>query len=240
MTHRAALRPRAWALIGALALAMLASGAWAAEIRGVVTALQEGRIRIEVEGSAKPRVGDPVRITWKLGERVLEAGRAEVDEVGTGFVMARVKEGNPNIEMQATIDSAATDRPAPSTEAGGTGGPGKDGAEAPANGTAPAVPADDPAGEIRVVQTSWPIEEGRWGWEIHLAGPAEALDRVRAVLYRLHPTFPDPDRRIDTRANGFQLRTSGWGTFTVKIEIEYEGGRKEAREHRLTFSARSK
>jgi hypothetical protein len=214
-----------------LAFATTPTRALAAEIKGRITALQEGRIRIELEGGLRPKAGDPVKITWKLGERVLDAGKAEVEEVGDGFAMARVKEGNPNINMQAVIVTDDPQRPSGAVESR---------LPAPQAGRAAPRSSGEVSGvrtgkEIRVVQTSRPAGDDRWDWEIHLEGPDSALDEVRAVVYRLHPTFPDPDRRIDARSNGFQLRTNGWGTFTVKIDIEFIDGRTERREHHLQF-----
>jgi len=76
---------------------------------------------------------------------------------------------------------------------------------------------------IRIVQSNKKREtEDRWDWEVHVAGEEKELDEIEYVEYTLHQTFPNPIRRISNRATGFQLKTSGWGTFTLYIRIHYK------------------
>ncbi len=77
---------------------------------------------------------------------------------------------------------------------------------------------------LTIVQTSEEAGKGYWDWEIHLEGSDDELDRVKYVEYVLHETFPDPIRKISDRSSGFQLETSGWGTFRVYITIKLRTG----------------
>jgi hypothetical protein len=45
------------------------------------------------------------------------------------------------------------------------------------------------------------------------ADTPDRLDEVTAVIYRLHPTFRDPVRRVTDRRSDFEVRTAGWGEF---------------------------
>ncbi len=103
-----------------------------------------------------------------------------------------------------------------------------------------AAPSPPRAGPVTVAQTSRYLGQddagdGRWAWEIHLEDTAASLDQVRNVTYYLHPTFPNPRRQVSDRASGFQLETSGWGTFMVELDIQFADGRVERRHHQLVF-----
>ena len=58
-----------------------------------------------------------------------------------------------------------------------------------------------------------------YAWCVFLDEPASVLDQVTAVEYVLHPTFPDPVRRIWEREHCFALLTEGWGTFGVEARV---------------------
>lgn len=77
--------------------------------------------------------------------------------------------------------------------------------------------------------------ENWWDWEIHLEGPQEELESIEYVEYTLHETFPNPVRRRSNPRDGFKLKTSGWGVFTVYMRIHYKSGKDEIREHFLQF-----
>ncbi len=108
---------------------------------------------------------------------------------------------------------------------------------------------------IRIVQSNQKRQnEDRWDWEVHLEGDNaklgtslaerakakkdnEELDGIEYVEYTLHETFPNPVRRSYNRNDGFQLKTSGWGIFTVYIRIHYkdEKRRDNLQELQLRF-----
>lgn len=45
------------------------------------------------------------------------------------------------------------------------------------------------------------------------------LDNVERVVYHLHPTFPNPDREVSSRANNFELTLQAWGQFTLRADV---------------------
>lgn len=78
-----------------------------------------------------------------------------------------------------------------------------------------------------------------WDWTIFVKGPNDVLDQIEYVEYALHPTFPNPVRVINERSHGpyaFPLSTSGWGTFTVKVNIYYKDGTYQQLSHYLKFA----
>ena len=84
---------------------------------------------------------------------------------------------------------------------------------------------------------------GLWDWEIQLAddNPAQ-LDEIRSVTYGLHPAFPNPNRIVHERANGFRLKMSSaiaqnetWGRFDVRVTILMKDGRREYQTVPLEF-----
>ncbi|MDQ0306115.1 serine/threonine protein kinase [Kitasatospora herbaricolor] len=54
---------------------------------------------------------------------------------------------------------------------------------------------------------------------VFLDGTATDLDQVTKVVYRLHPTFPRPERVIADRSTGFALEMSAWGRFTLTADV---------------------
>lgn len=64
-------------------------------------------------------------------------------------------------------------------------------------------------------------------WKVFMDEPAEKLDKVRNVEYRLHETFPNPICIIEDRNSQFALRSAGWGEFWIFITIYLEDGTEE-------------
>jgi transcription initiation factor IIF auxiliary subunit len=63
----------------------------------------------------------------------------------------------------------------------------------------------------------------------------EKLNKVKSVEYRLHDSFPNPIRMIDTRNNRFALKTFGYGEFMVFIKIYLKDGTERSASHYLKF-----
>jgi transcription initiation factor IIF auxiliary subunit len=102
--------------------------------------------------------------------------------------------------------------------------------------TAMASPAA--AQEISAANTSRYTGDGRWDWTIFIKATAQILGEVRCVEYKLHPTFPNPNRRVcslgDTK-QPFSLRGSGWGTFEIPITVIFKSGKTRLLKHKLQF-----
>lgn len=52
------------------------------------------------------------------------------------------------------------------------------------------------------------------------------LNEVERVVYRLHPTFPNPVREVTTRENNFTFKFRAWGEFNVIAEVYCRGRSK--------------
>jgi len=66
-----------------------------------------------------------------------------------------------------------------------------------------------------------------WTWAVWVDGPDEALDRIDFVEWTLHPTFPNPVRRVRDRDSKFRLETGGWGTFPILARVRMKEGTAE-------------
>jgi hypothetical protein len=86
---------------------------------------------------------------------------------------------------------------------------------------------------IRIMQEANYKGGNWWQWSVWLDGTTKELDAVDHVTYTLHPTFPTPVRRIDTRRNGFRLDSAGWGEFEIYLDIALKDGRTRKRTHYL-------
>jgi transcription initiation factor IIF auxiliary subunit len=81
----------------------------------------------------------------------------------------------------------------------------------------------------------WDHYEGDdwWSWAVWVEGPAKALDLVDFVEWVLHPTFPNPVRKIKDRASKFRLETGGWGEFRVIARVRMQDGTQTKLRHDL-------
>lgn len=86
---------------------------------------------------------------------------------------------------------------------------------------------------LEVRQESEYIANDTWKWAVWLEGPADQLDAVESVVYTLHRSFPNPVRTISNRGNGFRLESTGWGTFTLYVEVIRHDGERIELEHEL-------
>jgi hypothetical protein len=78
----------------------------------------------------------------------------------------------------------------------------------------------------------------RWNWTVFIKGDREAIDAVKCVEYKLHPTFPDPIRLVCDRGDlsrPFGLSATGWGTFSIGIRVFMKDGSHKDLKHQLKF-----
>jgi transcription initiation factor IIF auxiliary subunit len=87
---------------------------------------------------------------------------------------------------------------------------------------------------IRIKNTWNYIGQDRWKWEAYIDdGGSGELNKIEFVEYVLHPTFPDPIRKVNSREDNFRMRTNGWGTFELKAFVYKKDGTKEKLEHEI-------
>ena len=67
-------------------------------------------------------------------------------------------------------------------------------------------------------------------WMVFMDEPADKLQQVASVEYRLHPTFANPIRHVDDREARFALKSDGWGEFRIFITI-YRSDKREEQTH---------
>ena len=72
-----------------------------------------------------------------------------------------------------------------------------------------------------------------WRWAVWIEAPDEALDLIDFVEWTLHPTFPNPVRKIGDRATKFRLETAGWGVFQIVARVQTKDGRQTKLLHYL-------
>ena len=86
-------------------------------------------------------------------------------------------------------------------------------------------------GLVVTSSTSQPVGVDRYDWEIHLE--AAATESVAKVEYVLHETFTDPVRIRSDPADGFSLKSSGWGEFDVGVKVHFKNGEVARMRHPL-------
>ncbi len=74
-----------------------------------------------------------------------------------------------------------------------------------------------------------------YDWAIWIDEEENVLENIESVTYMLHATFPNPVKVIKDKASKFKLKTSGWGTFMIKIKIDEKGGDEVFQQHFLVL-----
>ena len=97
------------------------------------------------------------------------------------------------------------------------------------------TPSYDRYSEINTGNTARYLRSGGAEWQAFIAAETNTLNEIQYVEYILHPTFTNPVRRIFSRKNGFLLSSSGWGTFTIRINVVFKDGSTRYLEHMLRF-----
>jgi prokaryotic YEATS domain len=69
-------------------------------------------------------------------------------------------------------------------------------------------------------------ERPYYEWRVFVDESPAVLERIASVDYALHPTFADPFQSSRDRRKQFELRASGWGSFTIMVTIHYTDGRQ--------------
>lgn len=75
-------------------------------------------------------------------------------------------------------------------------------------------------------------------WTAYVVADEEDLNKIKCVVYTLHPTFPDPVQRVcgtDNRKYPFGLTVSGWGSFNLRTKVEFKDGSSKEIVHRVDF-----
>ena len=74
-----------------------------------------------------------------------------------------------------------------------------------------------------------------WKWSVWIEGKDSDLDLIDYVVYTLHPTFPNPVRKMTNRKEKFILSTEGWGVFTIYAKLGLKDEREIMLEHNLSL-----
>jgi transcription initiation factor IIF auxiliary subunit len=95
--------------------------------------------------------------------------------------------------------------------------------------------------EMKLVQTDryWGRiqDQPNWLWTLYIDGNLMDLADISQVTYHLHPSFPNPDRVVQTGPeNGFAFSATGWGTFTVGATVEFLDGTSQELSIGLKFN----
>jgi transcription initiation factor IIF auxiliary subunit len=90
-------------------------------------------------------------------------------------------------------------------------------------------------GEINADNTARHLNNRVWEWTVFIETDEETLSQIEYVEYILHPTFPEPVRRVFKKDNNFALTAKGWGTFEIKIRVVFKDRTERHLTHVLEF-----
>jgi hypothetical protein len=72
-----------------------------------------------------------------------------------------------------------------------------------------------------------------WSWWAWIEADDAELDKVKEVVWILHPSFTPSRIVAKRRSDKFRLQTAGWGIFMLKAEVVLAGGEKRVLKHSL-------
>ena len=75
--------------------------------------------------------------------------------------------------------------------------------------------------------------ENSWTWAVWIEGPEAALDQIAFVEWTLHPTLPNPIRKVRDRETKFRLEITGLGAFPVIARVQLKDGKQSKLHHYL-------
>jgi transcription initiation factor IIF auxiliary subunit len=99
--------------------------------------------------------------------------------------------------------------------------------------SAPAQPHQQAPRNVQVRNTYRYHGQGRYEWTVFVSESRRILDQIGCVEYTLHPTYPDPVRRVCEANGGFRLTSDGWGEFTLFVRIEWKNQRATQQQYQL-------
>src|SRR6185503_20212345 len=91
------------------------------------------------------------------------------------------------------------------------------------------------ADQIDVHQSSEYVRRNWWNWSVWIEAPSTVLNDIEYVDYKLHSTFSDPVQHRTNPQEKFLLESSGWGEFTINVEIKPKNGKAFTKRHWLTL-----
>ena len=89
------------------------------------------------------------------------------------------------------------------------------------------------ADELTIEQSERYEGDDWWRWAVWVEGSDAALDQIDFVEWTLHPTFPNPIRKVRDRASKFRLETGGWGVFQIFARLQMTSGEQRELKHFL-------
>ena len=75
-----------------------------------------------------------------------------------------------------------------------------------------------------------------WRWWAWIEADKADMDRVKEVVWILHPSFPRTRITVKEKFTSFRLETAGWGIFLLHAEVVLENGDKLMLKHQLRLA----
>jgi prokaryotic YEATS domain/TIR domain len=86
---------------------------------------------------------------------------------------------------------------------------------------------------LEIAQWSRFVHANRWEWAVWVEGEEAQLDKIEAVEYPLHPTFPQPVQRVRDRRTKFRLDEWCSEEFEINAHVLKKDGTKTHLKHWL-------
>lgn len=98
---------------------------------------------------------------------------------------------------------------------------------------APLPAAPLAAQDVQISNTAKFLGGGRYDWTVFVQAVPAVLQQIEYVEYTLHPSFPNPVRKVTNPQGGFALSANGWGEFNLVAKVAFKSGRVVTLQHWL-------
>jgi hypothetical protein len=85
----------------------------------------------------------------------------------------------------------------------------------------------------RIAQDFEYVGKDYWRWSAWIEADDAELDKVKEVVWILHPSFKEPRRVVTERSDNFRLNTAGWDDFLLRAQVVLADGEKRLLKHNL-------
>jgi hypothetical protein len=85
----------------------------------------------------------------------------------------------------------------------------------------------------RIAQDFEYAKNDYWRWWAWIACDDAELDKIKEVIWILHPSFEPAQVIAKEKSNKFRLQTAGWGTFLLRATVKLKDGTQRPLTHNL-------
>jgi transcription initiation factor IIF auxiliary subunit len=92
--------------------------------------------------------------------------------------------------------------------------------------------------DIKTYNSSIYLGNNKWSWKVYLGASKATLGKIKTVTYTLHRSFSPNVIKVPKIGDNnfpFAFSATGWGEFTIRVDIAFNNGTTKILYHPLKF-----